>query len=199
MNPRKVIIVGGFSEIIELCEDNNIEIIGVFDNKNETKYPYLGTDNEALSLFSKYSKIPIIISPDLPSLRKKLYDFYSNIGYIFAKIVSKDAYVSKSSKIEDGTIIQRGVTVSSNVVVKSFVKLNVNSTIMHDSIIENFTTVAPGAMILGKVNIHEFVYIGSNSVILPSISVLENAIVGAGAVVTKNVLAKSIVKGIPAK
>lgn len=50
-----------------------------------------------------------------------------------------------------------------------------------------------------KVIIEDYVFIGPRTIILPGVTIGRGAVIAAGAVVTKNVLAKSIVAGVPAK
>lgn len=50
-----------------------------------------------------------------------------------------------------------------------------------------------------KVIIKDYVFIGPRAIILPGVTIGTGAIVGAGAVVTKDVLPKTIVGGVPAK
>lgn len=50
-----------------------------------------------------------------------------------------------------------------------------------------------------KVIIGDYVFIGPRAIILPGVTISEGAVIGAGAVVTKNVPAKTIVGGVPAK
>ncbi len=50
-----------------------------------------------------------------------------------------------------------------------------------------------------RVVIEDYVFIGPRAIILPGITIGEGAVVAAGAVVTKNVPARSIVGGVPAK
>ncbi len=50
-----------------------------------------------------------------------------------------------------------------------------------------------------KVSIGDYVFIGPRAIILPGVTIGDGAIVAAGAVVTKDVEAKTIVAGVPAK
>jgi len=196
------ILIGGFIEIIELCELCNINILGIIDNKIEKEYcgyPILGNDNDAKQLSYRFKKIPLILTPDLPATRKKLAYYYSSLGFSFLNLISPRATVSKSSKIGKGVVIQSGANVSANVAIDEFVRLNTNANVMHDCKIGAFTTIAPCAVLLGRGNIGCSCYIGANSTILPDITVEDNAIIAAGAVVVKNVGAGKTVKGIPAK
>ena len=199
---KNLLLVGAFHEVIELCESCGRKIVGIIDNNlvgEYMGYPILGTDEDASKLFNQYSNCELVVTPDAPSLRKKLVEYYSLIGYYFATIISPDARVSKSSIICDGVVIQSGVNVSSYTKIGKFVKLNTNSNIMHDSVIEDFCTVAPNAVCLGRVYVGAGSYVGANCTILPEIQIGENSVVGAGAVVTHNVSNCVTVKGIPAK
>jgi len=199
---REIILIGGFHEIIELCEEIGYKIIGIIDNNLEETYlgyPIIGTDDMAEIIFRKYGNTPLVITPDLPSIRKKLFLKYSKFKFSFETIISPTAKISKSSAIGTGSIIQHQVNVSTNVKIGNFTKLNVGCNIMHDSHIGDFVTVAPNAVILGRVNIGNSTYIGANSTILQEKSIGDDVIVGAGSVVTKNFDSNLIIKGVPAK
>ncbi len=196
---EKIIIVGAFHEIIELAEDNGVFVVGLIDpikKDNYRGYKIIGTDEDAINFDKNY---PLLITPDCPEVRFKLVQYYSNLGFNFAKLISNNAKVSKSAIIKEGCVIQFGVNISSECNIGKFVKLNTCCNIMHNSYIGDYTTIAPNAVILGNVRIGNNCYIGSNSTILPNIKVYDNSVVGAGSVVTKDVPPFSIVVGNPAK
>jgi sugar O-acyltransferase (sialic acid O-acetyltransferase NeuD family) len=198
----ETILVGGFSEMIELCELCEIRIVGIIDHntdKNSFPYPILGTDNDAERLYDTYKSVPVVITPDLPAIRLKLATHYAAIGYSFLNVISPKAIVSRSCKMGKGVIVQSGVNISADVCIGDFVRLNVNANVMHDCTIGNYTTIAPNAVLLGKVIVEDDCYIGANSTILPEVIVHESSVVGAGSVAVKNVPAGHTVKGVPAK
>ena len=197
-----VIIVGGFHEIIELCEECGLNVIGVIDNELKDSYsgvPIIGKDEDAERLFSKYGDCKVIITPDSPKVREKLVNLYKSIGYEFNTVISPLAHVSKSVVIGEGTVIQAGVNVSSATKIGCFCKLNSYCNVMHDNVIGDYTTIAPNAVLLGRVTTGKGAYIGANSTILPNGNVGAGSMVGAGAVVTRDVAESVIVKGVPAK
>ena len=199
---KDIILVGAFREVIELCEECGIRIAGIIDNNLTGSFlgiPIIGTDNDANSLFQDYSHCQLVITPDLPKVRKKLFHLYRQVGFEFATIISPKADISRSAKIGVGTVIQSGVNVSAATTIGRFVKLNTNANVMHDNVVGDFATVAPNAVLLGYVNVEDTAYIGANSTVLPHLRIGEGSIVGAGAVVTKNVDTNITVKGIPAK
>ncbi|NMC75676.1 MAG: acetyltransferase, partial [Candidatus Methanofastidiosa archaeon] len=183
---NKTIIVGMFHEIIELAESSGVEIFGGIDNYKIGDYrniKVICTDEMVYNLGVDYKKYDLIITPDNPKVREKLFHHYSKLGFRFGKLISKKAEVSKSASIGCGTIIQNGVNISAEVQIGRFVKLNTMCNIMHNSFIGDYSTIAPNAVILGNVSVESRCYIGANSTILPNLVIGENSIIGAGAVV----------------
>jgi UDP-N-acetylbacillosamine N-acetyltransferase len=195
-----VILVGGFYEIIELCQISGLKIIGVIDSVPPfiQNIELLGSDHDAERIIKKFQNTSLIITPDQPETREKLYNQYVTYNPNFYKLISPKAYISAYSQIGEGCVVQNFVNVSTNVEINRFVKLNTYANIMHDCKVGEFTTIAPNAVVLGKVIIGRSCYIGANSTILPNITIGDNSIIGAGAVVTKNVTKNTTVAGNPA-
>lgn len=201
-NARKIILVGGFSEIVELCELSKVEIVGIIDNKLSGKYrgyKIIGADKDARNLYGRFKELPVVISPDKPATRLYLSRLYQRVGFHFCNLVHPKASISKSAELGVGLVIQNGVNVSSDVTVNDFVKINIGANIMHDCAIGKFTTIAPNAVLLGGVGIGQGCYVGAHATVLNNLLVSDGAIVGAAATVTKNVAKNTIVKGNPAR
>jgi len=199
---KNIIIVGGFHEVIELCEDAGWNIIGIIDNVLTGEYygyPVIGTDDDVLVIYKQHPDSQIVITPDSPRLRKKLVDLYRSAGFSFATIIHPTATVSRFATIGEGTVVQRGVNVSANTKIGNFCKLNTGCNVMHDNSIGDYATIAPNSVILGYVTVGELSYIGDNSTILPNINIGGLCTIGAGAVVTKSVKSNLVVAGVPAK
>lgn len=199
---KSVILIGAFIETIELCEKCGYTIEGIFDNNEQGEYygyPILGADEDLLSMQSRFYKIPLVLVPDMPKVREKLYTMYKKNGFQFETVISPDALVSRSAKIGEGSMIQDGCNISSKVEIGRCVRVNSCANVMHESIVENFATVAPNAVILGRCNIGTRAYIGANATILPERVIGKDAIVGAAAVATKNVGEGNVMVGNPAR
>jgi sugar O-acyltransferase (sialic acid O-acetyltransferase NeuD family) len=199
---NKIIVVGGFQEIFELCHLCGFEVTGYIDNAallKETPVPLLGCDEDAIQVFSEYGRThSIIITPDQPAIRERLFMTYQDIGFKVASLLSPKALISPTAQLNEGCIVQSFCHVSAHARIGKGVKMSVYANVMHDVSIANYVTIAPGAILLGNVQVGEGAYIGAGAVVLPRIKIGKGAIVGAGAVVTKNVEDGITVVGVPA-
>jgi sugar O-acyltransferase (sialic acid O-acetyltransferase NeuD family) len=200
--PPQVILVGAFIEIVELCDAIETEIVGIIDNLQKGSFmgrTILGTDSDADKIIRRWSKIPVHVTPDSPTLRRRLSEQYSLLGASFATLVHPAAYVSPSATIGAGSLIQACAHISSASTLGRGVKVNTCANITHDVIVGDFATVAPSAVLLGRTRIGPGAYVGSNATVLPGVSVGENGRVGAGTTVTRDVQAGATVAGVAGK
>jgi sugar O-acyltransferase (sialic acid O-acetyltransferase NeuD family) len=197
---RKIVLIGGFSEIIELCNDLKINEIYVID-RNDVGYDtiYLGRDENINDFFEKLKNLNFCITPDLPIVRRNIFENLKKFSFHYPSLFSSSCKISKSATIGVGSVVQNGAYISTNVVLGTFVKVNVNACIMHDSKVGSYTTIAPSCTILGRVTIGEMCYIGASATILPELTICDNVVIGSGAVVTKTITESGIYAGVPAR
>ncbi len=124
------------------------------------------------------------------------------------------ATIRENVTIGEKTIIGRNVTVENYCTIGKSCKLETNCYITAYSTIEDYCFISPMVTTtndnyLGRtkerfkhfkgVTVRRGGRIGAGAVILPGVEIGADAVVGAGAVVTKNVPARTVVVGVPAK
>jgi sugar O-acyltransferase (sialic acid O-acetyltransferase NeuD family) len=117
----------------------------------------------------------------------------------YATIVHPTAAVSGSSVIGPGSVLLAHVAVTAAVRIGAHVAVMPHVTLTHDDVIEDFVTVASGARLGGAVHVARGAYVGAGAIIGEHRSVGESSLVGMGAVVTKDIPAREVWAGVPAR
>lgn len=129
-------------------------------------------------------------------------------------LVADLASIREQVNIGQKTIIGKGTTIENNVNIGEYCKIQSNVQIVPYSEIEDHVFISPGVMTSNDkyagrtkrrfdeykgVTIKKGARLGVASITLPGVTIHEDALVGAGSLVTKDVAARKIVIGIPAK
>ncbi|HPR33420.1 MAG TPA: DapH/DapD/GlmU-related protein [Prolixibacteraceae bacterium] len=143
------------------------------------------------------------IGVNLPGAKKTVFEFFrekAGIGFDnYARLIDPFSSLACSVKLGKGVVINPGVVLAPFVELRNLVTLNRNVSIGHHTMLGNFTTVHPGANIAGHCRIGEGVTIGMGANITDSVSVGDGSVIGAGSLVTKDVPARVVVYGSPAR
>ncbi|MDT3387054.1 MAG: acetyltransferase [Bacteroidota bacterium] len=201
--------VGGFGrEVLALIQDiNRVEpqwnIVGFFDDGYEkgldiNGYPTLGT---AEDLNKWETEITVAISIGNPVIKKRILDKIHNPKVTYPTLIHPSVWIGDKNFVEigKGGIFCAGVMITTNIIIKDFVILNLQCTVGHDTVINDYAAFMPSVNISGEVNIGEGVYVGTGAKIINQLEIGDYTIVGAGAVVSKTLPAHCTAVGVPAK
>jgi acetyltransferase-like isoleucine patch superfamily enzyme len=128
-------------------------------------------------------------------------------------ILGDQSYVRERSKIGAGSVIGRGSVVDNDVLVGARVRVQTNVYLTAFTTVEDDVFVGPGAtttnddtmsrhgpeMGLRGAILRRACRVGGGTVLTPGIEIGEEAFVAAGAVVTRDVPARAVVMGTPAR
>ncbi|MBS1869863.1 MAG: N-acetyltransferase [Actinobacteria bacterium] len=128
-------------------------------------------------------------------------------------IVGDQAFVRERATVGERSVVGRGSTVDNDVVVGARVKLQTNVYLTAFSVVEDDVFVGPCATTtnddaMGRLaagtplrgaTLRRACRIGGGVVLTPGVEVGEEAFVAAGAVVTRDVPARAVVMGVPAR
>ncbi|MCL1141723.1 acetyltransferase [Shewanella gaetbuli] len=149
---------------------------------------------------SRFSPDDVLLVNGVGSLpnqahRQKLCQFYHQLGYQFATIISPNSIVSKSAILAQGVQVMNNVVIQANTRVNAHTIVNTGAIVEHDCDIGANNHLAPRATICGNVTTGAGVHIGTSATVIQGITIEQNVIVGAGATVTHNIEQNSIVYG----
>jgi sugar O-acyltransferase (sialic acid O-acetyltransferase NeuD family) len=203
-----IIGAGGFGREVKTIIDavNKIEkiynFIGYYDDGIEkgtmiNNFPVLGNLQE---LNSSSEPISVLLGIGDPTTKSKIIAKLSSDKINFPTLIHPSVQISEDEvTISKGCIICGGTIITCNIVIGSFVTLNLMCTIGHDTIIDDFSSFMPSVNISGEVHIQEKVYVGTGAKIINQLTIGRGTIVGAGAVVSKSLPDYCTAVGIPAK
>lgn len=211
MSTKKVIIIGGGGHakvlIDSILSTDFYQIEGILDGQFRAGRKILGFSvlggDEFLSKF-KHAKNNFLLALGIGSIkadgkRKMIYEKYKKFGFRFPVIIHKNAYVSKSAKLQDGlqvmvrAVINPGAEIGENTII------NTGAIVEHDCKVAAHCHISLNAILAGDVIVGECSHIGMGAKVLQGIKIGNRVTVGAGAVVTEDIKNGKTVIGIPAR
>ena len=127
-------------------------------------------------------------------------------------IVGDQAYVRERAHIGPGSVVGRGSAVDNDVRIGARVRIQTNVYVAAGALVEDDVFLGPGALTtnddtmarqgpgaLRGVVLRRACRIGGGAVLLPGVEIGEEAFVAAGAVVRRDVAARAVVMGVPAR
>ncbi len=128
-------------------------------------------------------------------------------------ILGDQAFVRERTWIGEGSVIGRGSVVDNDVVVGARVRVQTNVYLTAFTLVEDEVFVGPGAITTNDdtmarhgqetpvrgARLRRACRVGGGAVLTPGVEIGEEAFVAAGAVVTRDVPARAVVMGVPAR
>ena len=209
MAKKKIVLIGGGGHckvVISILKKlDNFEIIGIVDNYKSDSFisgiKIIGTDDDLKDIYksSIHNALITVGSIKDNTKRYKLFNMAREIGYNFPVIISPEAVVDKSVRVDKGTVIMPGCIVNIDSSIGKNCIINSGAIIEHDCKIGDYCHIAPGVHISGTANIGELSFLGIGATIIQGIKIGRNVTIGAGSVVIKNIPDNAIALGNPTK
>ena len=194
---NKIILIGGgghCKSCIDVIEQQEkYQIAGIVDvpkklHQKILDYEIIATDNDLPRLVNEYANFLITLGQIKSSeKRTRIFQTLKDAGAKLPVIISPFAYVSKHTKIGEGTTIMHHALINDGTKIGSNCIINTKALIEHDVTIGDHCHIATGAVINGGVKVGSGTFFGSNAVCKEYIKIGENVIIGCGATIIKNI------------
>lgn len=207
---KRILLVGGGGHcksvldcLLELKKFTEIGIIDMNNNIGDLilDVPVIGCDDDLPQLFADGYKYAFVTIGSIgkPTLRIKLFNKLSKIGFQIPNIIAPSAVVSRYVKMETGIFAGKNTVINAGSTIHRGAIINSGSIIEHDCFIGAFSHIAPGSVLSGEVQVGESTHIGANSVIKQQIKIGSNSIIGMGSVVVNDIDDNIVAYGNPCK
>lgn len=138
-----IIGAGGHGRVVK----ETAELLNVYNKIDflDDNFEYaIGQIDDYLKYKDIYSHAFVAIGNS--NIRAKMIEELSKF-FLIPSIIHPTAFISKSSKIENGSFIGAQATINTNVIINDGVIIGIGSLIDHDSILESFSYVNAGGIV----------------------------------------------------
>ena len=147
----------------------------------------------------QYDTFVAISSTQLNRVRQRLFQHVKALGYTCASYVSSHAFVWHNVHVGENTFIFEANVVQHHVEIGDNVVLWSGNHIGHRTRIGDHAFLSSHVVVSGYCTIGEYTFMGVNSCVGDGVTIERDNVVGAGAVVVKDLPARGVYVGNPAK
>lgn len=207
-NEKEVVILGAgavgryVSHVLSLIPD--VKIAGFTDHNSDLwgteidGHPVLGSDDKVRDLYVSGVR-HAIIGVATPEIRRKMYQFAKQEGFELLNAIHPSAIIPPDVQLGESIIIAAGTIMSHNPIIEDNTWLGLGVVVGHDTCIGRDSQIGGRAAIGADVTVGEGVLLGFGCVIGREVNIGNEAIVGSGTNVVRDVPARTVVVGNPAK
>jgi len=178
--------------VLDLKERVGERVLGVKIN---------GSDADLPSYYRQGIKLCFVAlgSTGDPTRRIALWKLALKAGFDFPSIIHPSVVVSPHASMGRGVYIGPGAIVNAGAVIGEGSIINSGAIVEHDCRIGAFAHIAPGGVLSGGVIVGDRAHLGTGCSVTHGVSIGADSIIGVGSAVVKDIPARSVCVGNPAR
>jgi sugar O-acyltransferase (sialic acid O-acetyltransferase NeuD family) len=200
-----VVTAGGFGREVEAyARDAGFEVAGFLHDTH--RYPGsldgLGLEDRVLGPVEGYEpRDDEVLAIGLGDIAPRLATAEALLarGARLATVVHPTAWVADTAVLAPGVVIAPFAFVGPHARIGELSVLNTYASVGHDSVIGRCCVLAPYAVTNGRVTLEDEVFLATHATVTPRRTVGRRSVVSAGSVVLRDVPARSLASGNPAR
>jgi sugar O-acyltransferase (sialic acid O-acetyltransferase NeuD family) len=159
--------------------------------------PYLGTSTD---LNASHEPLYVVVAVGNSRHRAAIVRRLTSPLLRFARLIHPSVACQPYQHLQlgEGSIINQGCILTTDVYLGQHVLLNLGCTVGHDAVLEDFCSLMPHANVGGEAYLETGVYLGTNATVINQVRVGARTIVGAGAVAVRDLPPDCTAVGVPA-
>lgn len=131
--------------------------------------------------------------------REKIADACRELGVALKTAIHPRAIVSRTALVEEGVVVMALAVINADARIERGTIINTAAVIEHDCAVGPFAHISPNAALAGNCTVHARAHLGIGAAMLPGTSIGEDATVGGGALVARDIEARRVATGVPAR
>lgn len=196
--------IGHYSEvIIELCQECDIEIKGLYHYNDEKVgewvlgYQIQGSYKD---FFFHHKKGNVVVAVGDNRIRTKQLISLRDKGYNTISLIHPQAYIASSAKVGSGVYIHRNAFVWTASEVRDYSILSPYAMISHHAKVGMGCLISSKSIVGSYVKVGDYSMVGINaSIISKEIVIGKEVVIGASAMVKTDIPDNEVWAGVPAK
>ncbi len=199
---RPLIVIGGGGHakvLISTLRAMGREADAVFDDDRSRHgrqllgVPIAGSIGEAAA---KCADAQAVLGIGSPGVRRQLAE---RLPFDWIPVVHPYAYVDPTVVLNEGAVVMAGAVIQPETILGRHSIVNTSSSIDHDGRIGDYVNISPGVHLSGNVAVGDATLIGVGASVLPGITIGAGTVVGGGAAVIRDLPARVVAVGCPAR
>ncbi|MCK3655702.1 shikimate dehydrogenase [Pasteurellaceae bacterium Macca] len=201
---KKVVFIGagGYAKsVLDSLDTQHFEFCGFIDSFKPVGTLHFGFPilAEAIEEFEARDQYAYFICIGNNDHRLDKFLRLKRLNCEIINVIDKSAIIASHTTLGVGVFVGKMAIINSGVTVGDNVIINTKALVEHGCRVGNHSNISTNTTLNGDVIVEDFCFVGSSSVITGQLRIGEGGIVGAGAVVIRNVDARTVVAGVPAK